>query len=132
MAIVIFNPTEFKDAYPQYADFTDAQLAHFFEVACLIVDNTEASPAPYNPPSVKTRKIVLNLLVCHQAELEARGNDITGTINSVNEGSTSISFGQKPTPSNAWWFTDTQCGALAYQILSSVALGGRLYNGCFR
>lgn len=137
MAIVVFDPSEFRDINPQFnprlgfAGFTDAQLQFAFEVACLVVNNSEHSIVPYNPPTVNTRKIILYLLVCHLCELKIRGGGIVGTMTNATEGSVSAGFSAPMNP-NAAWFNQSQCGALAWQLLLPYALGGRLYNGCFR
>ena len=130
MAVVAFNPEEFKGLYPQLADFTDAQLQNYFDVACLVVNNTERSMVPYNPPGVTTRKTILYLLVCHQCELSLR-RGVVGILTSVSQGSVSAGFAA-PTNPGAEWFNQSQCGATAWQILQGFMHGGRLYNGCFR
>lgn len=131
MAAVVFDPNEFRELKPQFADFTDAQLNNAFDIACEIVDNSERSKVPYNPPAVKTRKIILYALVCHLCELEKRGGGIVGTMTSASEGSVSASFAAL-NRKNAEWYDQTECGATAWQLLSGFMLGGRLYNGCFR
>ena len=131
MAAVVFDPNEFREINPQFADFSDAQLQFAFDVACLVVDNSERSVVPYNPPGVTTRKTILYLLVCHLCELKIRGGGIVGTMTNAAEGSVSAGFAA-PTNPNAQWFNQTQCGATAWQLLSGFMLGGRLYNGCFR
>lgn len=137
MAAVLFDPDEFREIYPQFASgasapaFSDAQLAHAFDVACLVVDNSERSRVPYNPPAVTARKVILYMLVCHLCTLAQRGGGIVGTMTNAAEGSVSAAFAA-PTNPNAQWFNQTQCGATAWQLLSGFMLGGRLYTGCFR
>ena len=73
MAVVVFDPQEFREAYPRFVDpktgqplLTDAQLRQAFDVACLLLDNTDSSPVPYDPVhGVMIRKTLLYLLVCH-------------------------------------------------------------------
>lgn len=77
MAVVVFDPQEFREAYPRFVDpktgqplLTDAQLRQAFDVACLLLDNTNSSPVPYDPAhGVMIRKTLLYLLVCHLATL---------------------------------------------------------------
>lgn len=131
MAVVAFDPAEFRAIMPQFTAMPDAQLEYAFDVACQLVDNTERSRIPYNPPTVKTRKIILYAVVCHLATLEMRGGGIVGNMTNATQGSVSAGFSAPTNPSAAWW-NQTQCGATAWQMLQPYALGGRLYNGCFR
>ena len=127
MAVVIFNPVEFKDVYPQFADFTDAQLQFAFDVACLVLDNSERSRVPYDPPGKTARKTIFSMLVCHLCGLKKRG-DIVGAVTSAAEGSVNVGFAAPANP-DAQWFNQTQCGATAWQILSGYLPGGKLYRG---
>lgn len=131
MAVVAFDPNEFRAANPQFVEYMDEQLQFAFDVACLVVDNSGRSKVPYSPPKVTARKTILYLLVCHLCELNIRGGGTVGTMTSASEGSVSASFAA-PTNPNAQWFNQTQCGATAWQLLMPYLLGGRLYNGCFR
>lgn len=131
MAVVIFDPREFKAIRPQFADVPDAQLDYAFDMACEIVDNSERSRVPYNPPAVKTRKVILYALVCHLTELSQRGGGVVGIMTNAAEGSVSAGFSVPTDPSAEWW-NQTQCGATAWQLLQGYMMGGRLYNGCFR
>ena len=131
MPIVVFDAQEFKTIKPQFANVPDAQLDYAFDVACEMVDNTEGSNIPYDPPTVKTRKVILYALVCHLATLAERGDSAVGVMTNAAEGSVSAGFAAPTNPSAEWW-NQSQCGATAWQLLKAYALGGRLYNGCFR
>ena len=133
MAVVVFDPVEFRNLKPQFAALTDAQLAEAFDLACELVDNGESARIPYDPPAVRTRKILLYALACHFCELEKRGGGIVGSLTGAAEGSVNASFTPPPvTDANMSWYMQTQCGATAWMLLRRYALGGRLYNGCFR
>lgn len=131
MAVVVFNPVEFKQVYPQYADFADEQLQYYFDLCTILVNNTERSKIPYNPPENNTRKLILYALVCHLCELSLRGGGIVGSLSNATEGSVSAGFTALASNPSGAWYNQTQCGALAYQLLSAFSLGGRAYNGCF-
>lgn len=131
MPAVAFDPQEFKVIYPQFADFSDLQLSHCFSVATTLIDNSESSRIPYNPPGVGTRKVILYALVCHLCELSLRGGGVVGVLTNATEGSVSSGFSAPSTP-GAEWYAQTQCGFLAHQLLKSYTLGVRTYNGCFR
>jgi hypothetical protein len=128
MAVVVFDPDEFREINPQFAELTAGQLRFAFEAACLALDNSEGSPVPYNPPDVTVRKTILDLLVCHLCELKIRGNGVVGTMTNAAQGSVSAGFAAPADP-GARWFNQTQCGASAWQLLSGFRLGGRLYRG---
>jgi hypothetical protein len=130
MAIVEFDTAKFKEYYPQYSSLTDAQLNYAFRVASLIVNNTLYSKIPYDPTSgIYDRETLLYLLVCHLCELSLRGTDAVGSVASATEGSVSVSF-SVPASADAGWYSQTQCGITAYQILSGMAVGGIYYDGC--
>lgn len=109
MNVVIFNPTEFREVYPEFATMTDKALNFYFEGACGLLDNTDNSMVT----NLVERKILLYYLVCHLATLAKRGNDNVGRIMSANEGSVSISFGALRDEN---WFTQTRCGAMFWEM----------------
>ena len=130
MAVVAFDPTAFKLAFPAYSTFTDEQLEAYFLVAGLILDNTDASIVSYDPtatPAILERKILLDLLVAHQAELSTRGNGAVGRTDSGTEGSVSFSFDMVTTGSSQW-FLQTQWGATFWQATAKYRTV-RMYQG---
>jgi len=130
MAVVTFDPTAFKLAFPAYASATDEQLDSYFLVSELILNNTDASPVPYDPtgsPVIAERKILLDLLVAHQAELETRGNGAVGRADSGSEGSVSFDLEMIAT-GNSQWFLQTQWGATYWQATAKYRTA-RLYSG---
>jgi hypothetical protein len=136
MAAVEFDPAEFRAERPAFNDVPDDVLTAYFAAAEELCDNSESSRVPYDPdatPPVLTRRIVLYALVCHFGTLQMRGDSAVGAVTSASEGSVSSSFAALPSKSEAAaWFNQTQCGALAFLLLRRYALGGRLFNGCFR
>ena len=100
MAVVTFDPQVFREAYPRFVDpksgtplLTDAQLEQAFDVACLLLDNTDASPVPYDPAhGIMIRKTFLYLLVCHLATLALWPAGQSGPTSSATEGSVTVAF----------------------------------------
>lgn len=129
MAIVVFDPAEWLEAYPQFkGQLTDAQLAQAFGVACLMLDNTDASPVPYDPAKgIETRKILLWLLMCHLVTLALRPVNQSGPMTSATEGSVSVGF-QVPAVQNGRYFTQTPCGDTYWQAIRKWLVGGRYYD----
>lgn len=123
--IVVFDPEQWRTSYPQFADLTDAQLVEFFTIATQFIDNTEASPYPYEPPGVLTRQIMLNLMVCHLATLRSWQSGQTAPISSASQGSVSVSFGS-PTMTKEW-FSSTACGQTLWMMLKPYVSGGHIY-----
>lgn len=129
MAVVIFDPEEWLTAYPQFqGKLTPAQLQQAFRVACLILDNTDASPVPYDPArGIETRKVLLWMLVCHLATLALRPVGQPGALSSASEGSVSTSF-QVPRSPNGEWYMQTTCGQAYWQAIRRFTVGGRYYD----
>lgn len=134
MAVVVFDPQAFLAAYPRFADpatgeglLTDAQLQQAFDVACLLLDNTDASPVPYDPDKgVMARKTLLYLIVCHLATLALWPMGQSGPATGATQGSVSVSFSPPQNTGNGFW-GQTPCGQAYWQAIRAYAAGGRYY-----
>lgn len=115
--VFAFDPTEFKQLYPQFASYTDDQLNWFFEmVENDVLDNSETACI-----SLSTRRKLFYLLVAHKAELQNRINSgntgLVGRINSATEGSVSIGTDYLSSPTAlAQWLNQTPYGAEYYAL----------------
>ncbi len=129
MAIVTFDATEWLEAYPQFqGQLTEAQLQQAFNVACLMLDNSDASPIPYDPNNgIEVRKTLLWLLVCHLAALALRPVNQSGPMTSATEGSVSVGF-QVPQSLNGQYFNQTPCGSTFWQAIRKWIVGGSYYD----
>ena len=123
MAVVAFAPEAFRARHPEYAALGDAALDDAFGLACLLLDNTDASPVPYEPGGDESRAALLDLLVRHLLELAMRDAP-PGGLKAAAEGSVSVTFNPPPA-SGDWWFLQTRPGALFRQAMKGRALGGR-------
>ncbi|MEB5816718.1 DUF4054 domain-containing protein [Klebsiella quasipneumoniae] len=128
MAIVTFDSGEFLSIYPRFSSvLTPAQLQNAFDVACLVLDNTESSAVPYDPTNgINDRKTLLYALTCHIASMALWGNGQAGPASGATEGSVSVSFAV-PDVTNASWFKMTPCGQLFWQATRKYVVGGRYY-----
>ncbi len=133
MAIVIFDADAFRNAYPQFAAadgkpfLTDGQLGQAFDVACLMLDNTDQSPVPYNPDKgVMIRRTLLWLIVCHLAAMALWPSGQAGPMTNAAEGSVSVSFSAPPSQGKAYW-NQTPCGQAFWQAVQRYVAGGRYY-----
>ena len=120
MNVVVFDASEFLTLYPQFAGvFTDAQLTQFFNVACLLCDNTENSIVT----DLAERKTLLYMLVCHIATLQQRGTAMPGLLSSATEGKVSVSVNAYSKNPN--WYMQTQCGSTYWQATAKYRVGMR-------
>ena len=128
MAIVTFDSDEFLSIYPRFSGvLTPEQLQNAFDVACLVLDNTESSVVLYDPTNgINDRKTLLYALTCHIASMALWGNGQAGPASGATEGSVSVSFAV-PDVTNASWFKMTPCGQLFWQATRKHVVGGRYY-----
>lgn len=128
MAVVQFDAAAFLEIYPQFSgQLTTAQLEWCFQQACLLMDNTDNSPIPYDPENgVETRKILLWYLVCHLATLMLRPINQSGPVSNATEGSVSVGFAV-PQNRPGEWYKQTACGDAYWQYMQRYAIGGKYY-----
>ena len=127
MAIVTFDANEFIGMYPRFSGvLTEGQLTQAFNVACLLLDNTDQSIIPYDPNGTQERKTLLYLLTCHLATVALWGDGQSGPVTSASEGSVSVSF-SVPDATNSSWFKSTPCGQMYWQATRKYVVGGRYY-----
>ena len=118
--VVVFNATEFLALYPQFNNvFTPEQLQQFFNVACMICNNTNNSKVT----DLTERKTLLYMLVCHIATLMQRGTGMVGIISSATEGK--VSVGLQNVINNPNWYNQTQCGSMYWLATAKYRVGMR-------
>jgi hypothetical protein len=115
MAIVIFDPTAFKSAYPQFAAVSDSTLTNYFNLSTLYLSNTDCSIVQ----DIPRRTTLLWLLTAHIAYLSGALNPggtpgLVGRVSGATEGSVTISTEMPMTPNSAW-FLQTAWGAQYWQ-----------------
>lgn len=129
MAVVVFDPVAFREAYPRFSSelISDAQLEQAFDLACLLLDNTDASPVPYDPEQgILIRRTLLWLLVCHIATMALWPSGQSGPLSSATEGSVSVSFSLPQNIGRAY-YSQTPCGQTFWQAVQPYVVGGRYY-----
>lgn len=127
MNVVVFDAEEFLALYPQFQNvFTPEQLQVFFNVACLILDNTENSKVK----DLLERKTLLYMLVCHIATLQQRGTGTVGMLTSATEGKVTAGF--QAFTNNPNWYNQTQCGSMFWLATAKYRVGMRYigYTSC--
>lgn len=118
--VVVFDATEFLALYPQFNNvFTPGQLTQFFNVACMLCDNTKDSKVT----DLTERKTLLYMLVCHIATLMQRGTGMVGIISSATEGK--VSVGLQNVINNPNWYNQTQCGSMYWLATAKYRVGMR-------
>lgn len=129
MAIVKFDVKAWREVFPGYEKLTDAQIEWAFQAACMLCDNTETSPFPYDPErGIETRRILLWYLVCHLATLALRPPTQSGPMSNATEGSVTLGV-QLPQGPDATWYKQTTCGFSFWELAKKWVVGGRYYSG---
>lgn len=117
---VEFSYEEWRATYPNFTDdISQSQVENFFNLACLILNNTASSLVQ----DLTTRKTLLGLLVAHQAQLFTSNNSNgqqnnappVGRLASASRGSVSLTMDGSALPRHAGWFTQTQYGLTFWQ-----------------
>ncbi|MGZ9981549.1 DUF4054 domain-containing protein [Bordetella bronchiseptica] len=124
MAVVVFDPDEFKLIYPSFSTLTDPQLAHAFRMATLYLSNKEDSRVC----DLDERKVLLYLLTAHVAALTYGENGqgprpLVGRISSATEGSVSVSAEYNVAPGSAQWYAQTGYGAQYWEATAKYRVG---------
>ncbi|QDJ35837.1 DUF4054 domain-containing protein [Bordetella hinzii] len=124
MAVVVFDPAQFKLVYPSFATLTDAQLQYAFRLATLYLNNTDSSIVC----DVGERTTLLYLLTAHIAALTYGENGqgprpLVGRISSATEGSVSVSAEYNVAPGSAQWYAQTGYGAQYWEATAKYRVG---------
>lgn len=124
MAVVVFDPAQFKLVYPSFATLTDAQLQYAFRLATLYLNNTDGSIVC----DVGERTTLLYLLTAHIAALTYGENGqgprpLVGRISSATEGSVSVSADYNVAPGSAQWYAQTGYGAQYWEATAKYRVG---------
>lgn len=119
MGVVVFNPTAFKAAYPEFAAVPDSRLEYFFEIATCYLSNEPTSLVQ----NLRRREVLLWLLTAHIGALAgvltnstgASSSQPVGRLNSARQGSVETEFDFANAPATQQWFIQTQYGAAYWQ-----------------
>lgn len=120
--VVVFDPNEFREVYPNFANFTDTQLEFFFAKAEVLFNNTERSCIK----DLKRRKLLMFLIVAHLAQLQGNidnGNTIVGRVSSATQGSVSVSMDYGTSSGSSKWWEQTPYGAEYWQLTAQYRSG---------
>lgn len=119
MAIVVFAPSAFKAAYPEFSAIADPRCTIMFDMAAqAILDNTDNSPVM----AEDYRTQLFYLLVAHLLTLfaiDADGSERpVGRVGSATEGSVTVGFEYDLPAGSAMaaWFNQTKYGALYWMM----------------
>lgn len=123
--VVPWDEDYFLSLNPQFeGKLNSAQLAHCWELACMVIRNDTKSIVPYDPQKgIFKRRLLLNLLTCHMATMMLRPYDQAGPISSAGEGSVNAGI-TVPTRPDSTFYCQTPCGATFWQLFKQYALGG--------
>jgi hypothetical protein len=118
-AVATFVPSDFKDAFPNFAAVPDPALSALFDTATIYLRNDGTGPCK----STQTQTSLLWLLVAHMAQMSygvdgKGGSGLVGRVTSASEGSVSVSTEYPVNPGNAW-FLQTPHGAAFWQATAA-------------
>lgn len=131
MATVKFDYDLFRGQFPHIKLGNMAELAGLWEIAQSFVGDHLTSQIPYDPErGVYKRRTVLYLALAHLIQMRQLGaqGGLAGRVTSATEGSVSVSV--EPFQANsltAQWWSQTNEGALYWQLTAPYRLGGRWY-----
>lgn len=114
--VVVFVPTDFKAAYPEFATVADAALTANFGLATLQLTNSCGSRVA----NAAARETLLDLLTAHITQLRNGINGqpaggLVGAISNAREGSVSVSAEFGTLAYGQAYYMQTQFGALYWQ-----------------
>ena len=134
MAVVTFDPTAFRTAYPEFTGVSDARATDMFTIASFsILDNTDGSPVM----DANYRTQLFFMLVAHMllilgtSDTPTLNNAPPGRISSATQGTVTSQFEYilPPGSSMSAWFNQTKYGAL-YWMATAQFRSARIYaNG---
>lgn len=113
LGVVVFDPTAFKAAFPEFATVADMALQMNFQFATLQLGNTCTSLVC----DAAARETLLNLLVAHITQLRNGINGqppggIVGRIDKAAEGSVNVSAAMGGEVYGQAYYDQTQWGAM--------------------
>lgn len=110
MAIVTFDPTAFRAAFPDdfpESVYSDAYLVSCFNRATVQINNTECAKIPYD-----RRGMILDLAVAHLAWMgKNRPAGLSGQISGATQGTTNVTTTVAAAPYTEQWWLLTSYGA---------------------
>ena len=116
--MLVFNPTQFKLDYPEFASIADAKLTNLFNYNAKSFYQWAIQRYSDENEQYYWACLVLAHILTTIYGVDGTGASLVGRISSANEGdvSTSIEFNTKVTRTSAWW-NQTKYGALCWAII---------------
>lgn len=125
--VFIFDPAEFREHYPHFTEerVSDEVLTALYSSFSAMVGDGEGHFL-YKPDVAKT---IIFTGLCHLVTLQTSELDQPARITSASQGSTSTSFDNLQSQSEAGQFWNlTRCGALFWVMTAPYRTGCRLYT----
>lgn len=126
MAVVVFDPTAFATAYPEFSGFSTPVLDQAFAVAELYCNNTDGSVVQ----DLTTRTTLLWLMTAHILKLFYGTNgvvnggtvvtapsDLVGRLETAKEGTILARADMGPASASAAWYNQTRYGAAFWALI---------------
>lgn len=134
MSVVVFDPTAFRTAYPEFVGVSDARATDMFTIcAASFLDNTNNSPVM----DLDYRTNLFYMLIAHMllllgtSDTPTLNNAPPGRLSSATEGTVSSQFEYliAPGSSMAAWFTQTKYGAMYWMATARFRSARYFANG---
>lgn len=138
MAAIDFDVTQFRDAFPAFADenlYPDSTLQMYWDTATCYISNED-----YGCLSGDCRRQAINLMTAHLSTISTmiQSGDTPGQVQSASVDKVSVSLTPPPNKDQYdWWLGLTPYGAqllalLASKIAGGFYIGGRPEKSAFR
>ncbi len=130
MATIEFDVTQFRTAFPEFADdakYPDATLQVYWDTATCYVSDED-----YGCLSGDCRRLALNLMTAHLCKISemAQAGDTPGQVTSATIDKVSVSTTPPPNKSQwSWWLNTTPYGQQLEALLATNAVGGMYIGG---
>jgi len=130
VATIVFDPTEFKALYPQFASYADIKLQATFDLSTAYISPDISADFP--EPALKQ---ALNLMTAHQLAIEARlvasgYSQSPAVLQSATVDKISVTVQPPPQRDQwAWWLNTTPYGAQLLALLQVQSAGGWYIGG---
>lgn len=131
MAIILFDPTEFRLAFPAFANettFPTPTLQRYWDMAICYVDDNGS----YGWLQGDCRRLAINLMTAHLLAISVliAAGQTPGLVQSSTIDKISVSLTPPPLKNQwQWWLSTTPYGAELLALLQTRSVGGWYIGG---
>ena len=123
MAIIPFDPAQFRIDYPQFATLSDTKLTNTFNFSAVVL----GQPVSSCFSDINDQFYWLNVTLAHILTCETNG--LVGRLSDAKQGTEKISMDMSVSEDGQWW-CQSPYGQQCVQVLKSYLMGGHfIWNG---